>query len=153
PFLVTLAGMFFCRGLGLVISEESRAISHPLVEQATSWSIPAEAAVSLKLVTLLFLAVLLLALFISFWTRFGRNIYAIGGNENSAMLMGLPVGATKIGVYAGSGLCSALAGIVYTLYTSSGNATAASGLELDAIAAVVVGGTLLSGGVGGVLGT
>jgi ribose/xylose/arabinose/galactoside ABC-type transport system permease subunit len=69
------------------------------------------------------------------------------------VLMGLPVGGTKVGVYALSGLCSASAGLVYTLYTSSGNATAGTGLELDAIAAVVVGGTLLSGGVGYVAGT
>jgi simple sugar transport system permease protein len=67
--------------------------------------------------------------------------------------MGLPVGRSKIGAYALAGFCSALAGVVYTLYTSSGNAAAATGMELDAIAAVVVGGTLLSGGVGYVTGT
>src|SRR5207245_6871854 len=86
-------------------------------------------------------------------TRFGRNIYAIGGNEQSALLMGLPLGATKVWLYALSGFCSSLAGVVYTFYTSSGNATAGTMLELDAIAAVVIGGTLLSGGVGSVFGT
>jgi simple sugar transport system permease protein len=67
--------------------------------------------------------------------------------------MGLPVGRTKVGVYALSGFCSALAGVVYCLYTQSGNPNAGMGLELDAIAAVVIGGTLLSGGVGYVAGT
>ncbi len=70
-------------------------------------------------------------------TRFGRNTIAIGGNETSALLMGLPVGKTKVGIYALSGFCASLAGIVYTLYTYSGNPTAGTMLELDAIAAVV----------------
>ena len=102
---------------------------------------------------LVFLITLAMAVGLAHFTRFGRNIYAIGGNEQSAILMGLPVARTRIGVYALSGFCSALAGVVYTLYTSSGNPTAATGLELDAIAAVVIGGTLLSGGVGYVAGT
>jgi simple sugar transport system permease protein len=153
PFLVTLAGMFFCRGLGLVISQESLSIRHPFWQHASEWALPLGGGASIKLVALLFLVVLLMAIGVSHFTRFGRNVYALGGSETSSLLMGLPVGRTKVSVYALSGLCSALAGLVYTLYTSSGNATAASGLELDAIAAVVVGGTLLSGGVGYVAGT
>ena len=155
PFLVTLGGMFFSRGIGLVLSQESRPITHPLLQRASEWtlSLSESPPVTIKLPALIFVGTLLVALGISRWTRFGRNIYAVGGSEVSALLMGLPVGATKVGVYALSGLCSALAGLVYTLYTSSGNATAATGLELDAIAAVVVGGTLLGGGVGSVVGT
>jgi simple sugar transport system permease protein len=153
PFLVTLAGMFFCRGLGLVISQESVSITHPLFQQASEWSLALGQFAQVKLAAIIFVAVLLVAVGGSLLTRFGRNIYAVGGSEASAVLMGLPVARTKIGVYALSGLCSALAGLVYTLYTSSGNATAGTGLELDAIAAVVVGGTLLSGGVGYMAGT
>jgi ribose/xylose/arabinose/galactoside ABC-type transport system permease subunit len=153
PFLVTLAGMFFCRGLGLVVSQESISITHPVFQAASEWALPVTAIASVKLAALLFIGILLVATGASLLTRFGRNIYAIGGSEPSAVLMGLPVGGTKVGVYALSGLCSASAGLVYTLYTSSGNATAGTGLELDAIAAVVVGGTLLSGGVGYVAGT
>jgi simple sugar transport system permease protein len=97
--------------------------------------------------------VLIICVFVSLFTPFGRNVYALGGSESSAVLMGLPVGRTKIAIYAVGGFCSALGGIVYTIYTSSGNAIAATGLELDAIAAVVVGGTLLTGGVGYVAGT
>lgn len=153
PFLVTLAGMFFCRGLGLVISQESISINHPIFQRASEWSLALGDSAQVKLAALIFLVVLLIAVAASLLTRFGRNIYALGGSEASATLMGLPVAGTKVGVYALSGLCSALAGLVYTLYTSSGNATAGTGLELDAIAAVVVGGTLLSGGVGYVAGT
>jgi simple sugar transport system permease protein len=107
----------------------------------------------LPLPAVIFLVVLAAGIFIARQTPFGRHVYALGGNEPSARLMGLPIGRTKIGVYALSGFCSALAGVVYTIYTSSGNAIAATSLELDAIAAVVVGGTLLSGGVGNVAGT
>src|SRR5205823_15119572 len=79
--------------------------------------------------------------------------YAIGGNEQSALLMGLPVRSTLVGVYTLSGFCSALGGVVFTFYMLSGYGLHAVGLELDAIAAVVIGGTLLSGGVGYVFGT
>jgi simple sugar transport system permease protein len=97
--------------------------------------------------------VTVLGMFLAHRTRFGRSVYAIGGNEQSAGLMGLNVGATKIKVYAFSGFCSTLAGAVYSLYTLSGNAWAGRFLEMDAIASVVIGGTLLTGGVGYVFGT
>jgi simple sugar transport system permease protein len=80
-------------------------------------------------------------------------VYAIGGNEQSALLMGLPLGGTKIAVYTVSGFCSALAGLLFMLYIQSGDPLHAVGMELDAIAAVVIGGTLLTGGSGYVLGT
>jgi simple sugar transport system permease protein len=86
-------------------------------------------------------------------TRFGHNVYAIGGNRVSAALMGVPVQRTTVLIYMLSGTLAALSGIIFSLYTSAGYALAASGVELDAIAAVVIGGTLLTGGVGTVLGT
>jgi simple sugar transport system permease protein len=98
-------------------------------------------------------AVLLAAIFIAHCTSFGRAVYAIGGSEQSAMLMGLPVGRTKITLYAISGTCSALAGLVFVLYIQSGDPLHGIGMELDAIAAVVIGGTLLTGGAGYVLGS
>jgi simple sugar transport system permease protein len=146
PFLVTLAGMFFARGLGLVLHPESITINS-YDSLLSHWSLP------LPLTALVYLGMFVIALVIAHFTKFGRNVYAIGGNEQSAMLMGLPVARTKISVYAFGGFCSALAGIVYTLYSPSGYARAADGLELDAIAAVVIGGTLLTGGVGFVAGT
>lgn len=144
PFLVTLAGMFLTRGLALIISQETIAIEHPWYDKISS--------TKLALPTI-FLLVLAIGLYLAHCRPFGRSVYAIGGSENSAKLMGLSVGKTKIKVYALSGFCSALAGVLYTFYMSSGDANASRGLELDAIAAVVIGGTLLTGGVGSLVGT
>ena len=152
PFLVTLGGMFFARGAAYMLTLESLPITRFLDRVSESLRIPL-GTIDLPATALLFLAVLAITVIVAHFTRFGRNVYAIGGNEQSALLMGLPVGRTKIGVYALSGFCSALAGLVYCLYTQSGDPTAGMGLELDAIAAVVIGGTLLSGGVGYVAGT
>ncbi|HEY0552098.1 MAG TPA: galactofuranose ABC transporter, permease protein YjfF [Verrucomicrobiae bacterium] len=153
PFLVTLGGMFFARGLAYLLSLESLPITKYLDAISSRVRVPLGETFDLPATAITFLAVFVLALVAARFTRFGRNVYAIGGNEHSATLMGLPVARTKIGVYALSGFCSALAGIVYCLYTQSGNPNAGMGLELDAIAAVVIGGTLLSGGVGYVAGT
>jgi simple sugar transport system permease protein len=152
PFLVTLGGMFFARGLGFMIKMESMPLTKlgGIVDAIT---IPLGSAYELPATAVVFLAFLAIAIVIAHFTRFGRNVYAIGGNEPSAVLMGLPVARTKVGVYALGGFCSAAAGVVFAFYTSSGNPTAGTGLELDAIAAVVVGGTLLSGGVGLLAGT
>jgi len=148
PFLVTLAGMFFLRGLGFVVSQETIPIEHGFYNAISEFSLRV-----FPVTAILFLGALGAAIYLAHYTRFGRAIYAIGGSEPSAALMGLPVDRTKVGLYALSGLCAALAGVIYTFYTSSGNATAGTMLELDAIAAVVIGGTLLSGGVGYVFGT
>jgi simple sugar transport system permease protein len=86
-------------------------------------------------------------------TRFGRTVYALGGSETSAALMGLAVDRTKVAVYVISGFCSGLAGLLFSFYTLSGYSLTAIGTELDAIAAVVIGGTLLTGGYGFVLGS
>lgn len=155
PFLVTLAGMFFARGLGFVIHPQSLGIKHPFfVEHINhSLAIPLTSRVSLPFTATCFIIVLLAAVTLAHYTRFGRNIYALGGDEHSATLMGLPVARTKVTIYTLAGFCSALAGVVYTFYTQSGNPAACVGLELDAIASVVIGGTLLSGGVGFVAGT
>jgi simple sugar transport system permease protein len=96
---------------------------------------------------------LLVAIYLAFFTRFGRTVYAIGSNEQSALLMGLPVPRTKVLVYAFSGLCSALAGIVFSISLLAGYGQFATGMELDSIASVVIGGTALTGGVGNVIGT
>ena len=87
------------------------------------------------------------------WTRFGRTVYAVGGNETSARLMGLNASRTKIMVYVISGTCAGLGGLVLTAYSGAGYPRNGIGTELDVIAAVVIGGTLLSGGTGYVLGS
>jgi len=152
PFIVTLAGMFFARGLAFIIHIESMPISNSFYKAASAWGLEVGGA-RVPLTAIVFLAVVAAAIYVSGWTVFGRNVYAVGGNEEAAMLMGIPVGRTKLLVYSLSGFCSALGGVVFTLYGSSGNPSAGVGMELDAIAAVVVGGTLLSGGVGYVFGT
>jgi simple sugar transport system permease protein len=153
PFLVTLAGLFFCRGIGLWISSESVQAEHAFFDSMYKLRIPVGDGVWLPFTAIVFLSVLLVAAYVLRHTRFGRTVYAIGGDEQSAHLMGLPVARTKIGVYALSGFCAALGGVVFVMYTSAGNAINGTGLELDAIAAVVIGGTLLTGGYGSVFGT
>ena len=153
PFFVTLAGMFLARGLALLVSSESIGLTHPMRLTLVNLSIPLGGAGRIPFVALTFLAVAAVGIFVARSTRFGRTTYAIGGSESSAVLMGLAVGRTKVSVYALSGFCSALAGVVWVASLWSGNANAGSLMELDAIAAVVLGGTLLSGGVGSVFGT
>lgn len=155
PFIVTLAGMFFARGMCFFISLDAIPIRHPFYRTLALSRIPIpifeRAFISISVV--IALVVLLVMIYLTQFTRFGRTIYAIGGNEQSALLMGLPVGRTKILVYALNGFCSALAGIVFSISLLSGHGLYATNVELDAIASVVIGGTLLTGGQGLVFGT
>ena len=130
PFIITLAGMLFCRGMTAVISRETINITDPVF------------------VAMIALAALIVAAVVLGFTRFGRNIYALGGSESSASLMGLPVFRTKVSVYTISGFCSSLGGIVYALMMLTGYNLHGMGMEMDAIASTVIGGTLLTGGVG-----
>jgi len=153
PFLVTLGGLFFARGVGLAISRESVQIDHPLVSTLASEGFKFGKGVTLTWNGIVFVLFVVLGVFLARQTRFGRTIYAIGGNPTSVGTMGLPVASTLIKTYAFSGFCAGLGGVIFATYTSSGNALSGTGLELDAIAAVVIGGTLLSGGYGSVVGT
>lgn len=152
-FIVTLAGMFLARGLCFVLTTQSIPINHPFYTmlQGLYWRLPGGGR--LTLVGGLMLAVFAAGIIIAHFTRFGSYIYAIGGNRTSAELMGVPVARTTIGIYALSGFLAGLSGIVFSLYTSAGYSLSAVGVELDTIAAVVIGGTLLTGGVGYVAGT
>lgn len=153
PFIVTLAGMFFARGMCFVISTDAITISDPFYRALGLFRIPLFGKTFISINVAIFLVVLLVALYLAHFTRFGRTVYAIGGNEQSALLMGLPVARTKILVYTLNGFCSALSGVVFSIYGLSGYGLYTVGLELDAIASVVIGGTLLTGGVGYVAGT
>ena len=153
PFIVTLAGMFLARGLCYLISIDSISITSEPYSELAQWRLPLWEDASLSLGAVIAIVVLLAAVFIAHNTPFGRAVYAVGGNEQSAVLMGLPVRRTLVGVYTLSGFCSALAGVVFTFYMLSGYGLHAVGMELDAIAAVVIGGTLLTGGVGYMAGT
>jgi simple sugar transport system permease protein len=145
--------LFFCRGFSLWISRESMQIDHPAFSALSQFSIKLPAKASLPVSALVWLVILAFGAYLARQTRFGRTTYAIGGNEASARLMGLSVSKTKVLIYTFSGFCAALGGLVFALYTGSGNAVSGTGLELDAIAAVVIGGTLLSGGYGSILGS
>ncbi|MFC8448284.1 galactofuranose ABC transporter, permease protein YjfF [Kitasatospora sp. NPDC057223] len=153
PFIVTLAGMFLARGLCYTISIDSISITDPTFTAFAQTRIPLPGGLFVSPSVVIAVLVLAAAFVVLHHTRLGRNVYALGGSEQSALLMGLPVARTKITVYAVSGFCSALGGVLLTFYMLSGYGLHAVGLELDAIAAVVIGGTLLTGGSGYLLGT
>ncbi|PJJ71075.1 simple sugar transport system permease protein [Diaminobutyricimonas aerilata] len=153
PFIATLAAMFLARGLCYVISLKSISITDPFFVAMAQTRIPLAPRVNLSPSVIIAVLVVVIGFVVLHYSRTGRTVYAIGAGGQSASLMGLPVTRTKILVYAISGLCSAIAGILFSFYTLSGYSLTAVGMELDAIAAVVIGGTLLTGGSGFVLGS
>ena len=164
PFITTLTGNFLARGVCSLISRESISIDHPLINKLAGFKITLyhyvdgqwekiKPITNITLPVLIFIIMIILGTIIMQHTRFGRNVYAVGGNEQSAKLMGLPVARTKIAVYAINGFCSALAGIAYVLVVKSGWNMALQGGELEVISCAVIGGTLLTGGVGYMIGT
>ncbi|CCM75670.1 galactofuranose ABC transporter, permease protein YjfF [Rhizobium mesoamericanum] len=152
-FIVTLAGMFLARGMAFVLSIDSIPINHDYYTTLTGLYYKLPGGGRLTLIGGVMLLVFAAGIFLAHRTRFGTNVYALGGGSQTAQLMGVPVGRTTIQIYALSGFLAGLSGIVFSLYTSAGYSLAAVGVELDAIAAVVIGGTLLTGGAGFVAGT
>jgi simple sugar transport system permease protein len=151
PFIASLAGLFLARGLAFVVSLSSIKVetTQVLWLQSTrirlgDWYITPTG--------ILALVVVLIGAYVMQFTRFGRTTYAIGGNKQAALL-GLKVPRTTVGVYVISGVCGGLAGLVLTAYSGAGYPRNGIGTELDVIAAVVIGGTLLAGGRGYVLGS
>jgi simple sugar transport system permease protein len=161
PFIATLAGMFFARGTCYIISLQSISINNAALRALAIWKlrfgpIPrpgAQPAWFISFNVIVALVIVVAIIYLSLHTKFGRNIYAIGGSQQSALLMGIPVRRTKLLIYTLNGFCSGVAGMVFTLYMLSGYGLHAQGMEMDAIASVVIGGTLLSGGVGYVYGS
>ncbi len=152
PFIATLAGLFLARGLTYLISVESISISDETFTQLAFKTVYV-GDYYIRWTAIIALIAVVVATYVLARTRFGRTVYAIGGSESSAMLMGLRVAFTKVGVYVISGFCASLGGLLFSLYILSGNSLHAIGMELDAIAAVVIGGTLLTGGRGYVFGS
>jgi galactofuranose transport system permease protein len=168
PFIATLAGMWFARGMCFFISDNVVAIDDRIFQilGKTKILIPGLTELAVKqgnpapyisIPVVVAFALLIIVIYVAHYTRLGRTIYAIGGNEGrneqSARLMGLPVDRTKMLVYTFNGFCSALAGLSFSLFVASGHGLYASGFELDVIASVVMGGTMLTGGAGYVFGT
>ena len=167
PFIVTMAGMFFGRGMTAVICTDQVSITKDINETFYNWAnakitIPFGGYVNnkgkymapfIRIEVVVALLVLLLIFLMLRYTRFGRALYAIGGSEQSAAMMGLNVKQTKMKAYMLSSVLTSIGGICYCLNTMAGSVQQATGLEMDAISSAVIGGTLLTGGVGNVFGT
>jgi galactofuranose transport system permease protein len=152
-FIVTLSGLFLARGMAYVLSTDSIRIEHPFYDWVGDIVYIFPDRGRFTFAAGVFLIVLLAGIFIAHFTRFGRNVYALGGNPDAALLLGVPIGRTTITVYALNSFLAAFAGIILSLSKQSGDSSLGVGLELDVIAAVVIGGTLLTGGAGYVIGT
>ncbi len=165
PFIVTMAGMFFARGMTAVLcTDQVSIVSDPLFTKlsSTKISIPFGGYVNKKgiyqvpyirasvLVALLIVVLIFLMLR---YTRFGRSLYAVGGNQQSATLMGLNVKSVTMRAYVLNSFLTSIGGICYCLNTMCGTTQQAAGMEMDAISSSVIGGTLLTGGVGNVIGS
>ena len=164
PFIVTLAGMFLARGLTTILSVNPVKVTHEgflaLVKTKLkiSWLgytaqngnlIPAK----IEIGAIVAVAVVIVIYLMLRFTKLGRNIYAVGGNRQSALMLGVNVKRTIFWSYVISGLLSGLAGFVFLMHKPAGNASVALRGEMDAIASSIIGGTLLTGGVGNVIGT
>jgi len=158
PFIATLAMMFLARGLAAILSTTPQRLEDdsPIRALSTEWKVYDGPKINDLVTTpnvLIACVVVIVAFFLLHRTRFGRTVYAIGGSEQSALLMGLPVVRTKLMIYVISGTLAGLAAVVYTSKLGIAQNITGVGWELDAIAAVIIGGTLLTGGAGFVLGS
>jgi ribose/xylose/arabinose/galactoside ABC-type transport system permease subunit len=164
PFIITLAGLFLANGLLTTIHKDPLNVTLPGFKSLVKFDIvipwlgttnrlgnfiPCEikpgAVIVVVLVILLFILMK--------WSRFGRNVYAIGGNSQSALMLGINVKRTKFYTYLLCGLLSGIAGFVFIMTSGAGNVGNAAGFEIKAIASSIIGGTLLNGGVGNLLGS
>ncbi|MCC6286044.1 MAG: sugar ABC transporter permease YjfF [Phycisphaerales bacterium] len=157
-FLVTLAGMFLARGLAFAISPRSISTDHPFWTRVVHESLTFRLPLGPRGVTVPPTVGLMVLVIAGAWwtltrTRFGRCVYAMGDDPHAARLLGAPVARDTARVYMLAGALSALAGVMTLASQQSGDPAAHRGFELDVIAAVVVGGTLLRGGYGSVFGT
>ena len=164
PFIVTLAGMFFARGMTTILSVNPQKVSHEGftalrdTKIEISWLgytanngnlIPARMELGVVVAFICLIVVFIVLKYV----RLGRCFYAMGGNQQSALMLGINVKRTRFLSYVISGLLSGISGFVFMMHTGAGNSTNAAGMEMNAIAASIIGGTLLTGGVGNVAGT
>jgi len=165
PFIITLAGMFFARGLTTIISVDPVKVAHAgfkamtkvkieipwlgYIVEKTGKLVPARMEIGVVVALVIAAAVFVMLR----KSKLGRSFYALGGNSQSALMLGVNVKRTRFFSYLISGTLAGIAGFVFLMHTSAGNATNAAGMEMNAIASAIIGGTLLSGGVGNVLGT
>ncbi|MBY0149245.1 galactofuranose ABC transporter, permease protein YjfF [Neobacillus niacini] len=152
PWIVTLAGMFLARGASFLISTDSIVITNETYSSISRAKVYILGDSYVSIGAIVAIMVVIIAIYMAKFSKFGRNVYAIGGNVKSAKLMGLPVKRTIILVYTLSGFCASLGGLVFTFYMLSGYGLHLLGMEMDAIAACVIGGILLTGGFGYLIG-
>lgn len=164
PFIITMAGMFFARGMIAVITTDMVNISNETFAKWADWKLqlPFGGYTNrhgvmmnpfIRMPVIIALLVVVITFIILKFTKFGRSLYAVGGSESSAKLMGLNVKKTKMKAYMLSSLLCSIGGILYCLNSMCGFVAQAKFMEMDAIASSVIGGTLLTGGVGNVIGT
>ena len=164
PFIVTLAGMFFARGMTTIVNTNPFNVANekfvalkdtriivPFMGSTNRLGKYVDAYIQIGVIVALIIVVLMFCMLR--WTKQGRNFYAVGGNSQSALMLGINVKRTKFISYVISGLLAGIGGYVYFLYVGSGSASHASGMEMNAIASSIIGGTMLTGGVGNIIGT
>lgn len=164
PFIVTLAGMFFARGMTTIVHTNPFNVANetfvalkdtrivvPFMGSVNRLGKYVDAYIQIGVVVALLVVVVLFC--VLRWTKLGRSFYAVGGNNQSALMLGINVKRTKFISYVISGLLAGIGGYVYFLYVGSGSASHASGMEMNAIASSIIGGTMLTGGVGNLIGT
>jgi len=149
PFIVTLAGLSVFRGIAMLLTGAKKVVGLP--ENFANFAVIR--VFGLPGMAIVWLLIIVIGVIMARYTVFGRNIYAIGSNPEAARLSGINIRASIYKVYAFCGFTSAVAGILMAARLCGGSPSAGSGYELDAIAAVVLGGTSLTGGIGGVFGT
>lgn len=164
PFIVTLAGMFFARGMTTIVNTNPFNVENKAFQalKATRVIVPGLGSVNKKgayidayveigvLVAILVVIVLFCVLR---WTKLGRAFYAVGGSKESALMLGINVKRTRFIAHVLCGLLAGIGGYVYFLHVGSGSPSHATGAEMDAIASSIIGGTMLTGGVGNIIGT
>ena len=164
PFIVTLAGMFFARGMTTIVNsapfnvaneafvalKETRVVV-PGMGSVNKLGKYVNAYVEIGVVAALIIVIVLFC--VLRWTKLGRSFYAVGGNRQSALMLGINVKRTRFLSHLICGLLAGIGGFVYFLHVGSGSASHASGMEMNAIASSIIGGTMLTGGVGNIIGT
>lgn len=164
PFIVTLAGMFFARGMTTIVNTSPFNVENEafVALKMTRVNVPGMGSVNklgkyvnayVEIGVLVALVVVVIMFVLLRWMKLGRNFYAVGGNKQSALMLGINVKRTKFLSHLICGLLAGIGGFVYFLHVGSGSPSHASGAEMDAIASSIIGGTMLTGGVGNVLGT
>lgn len=164
PFIVSLAGMFFARGMTTIVRADQFNVKHEAFENLkdTHLKLPGlgytnqlgkyiDAYIEVGVVVALLVVVIMFCMLR--WTKLGRKFYAVGGNQQSALMLGINVKRTKFLAHLICSLLAGIGGLIYFMHIGSGSPTHASGMEMDAIASSIIGGTMLTGGVGNIIGT